>query len=38
MNSEWEFTRDIVQRFKVSWRGVPAVLDPPYMCKSTGGS
>ena len=37
-NSEWSFTRDIVQRFKVSWRGVTAVLDPHYMVKSTGGS
>lgn len=37
-NSELAFTRDIVARFKVSWRGVAAVLDPHYMIQSTGGS
>jgi hypothetical protein len=36
--SEWAFTRDIVQRYKVSERGVAAVKDPHYVVKSTGGS
>ena len=37
-NSEEAFTRDIVQQFKVSERGVAAVMDPHYMVQSTGGS
>ena len=37
-NSEWAFTRDIIQRYKVSERSVAAVLDPHFMVKSTGGS
>lgn len=32
-NSEAEFTRDIVLRYKVSERGVPWVADPRYMAK-----
>ena len=34
-NSEAEFTQDIVARFKVSERGVPAVIEPRYMVKCT---
>lgn len=34
-NSEMEFTHDIVSRFKVSERGVPAVIEPRKMVKST---
>lgn len=37
-NSEEAFTRDIVQQFKVSERGVCAVMDPHFMVQSTGGS
>jgi len=37
-NSEWAFTRDIVQRYKVSERSVAAVIDPHYVVQSTGGS
>ncbi len=36
-NSEWAFMRDIIQRYKVSERSVCAVMDPHYMCNSTGG-
>lgn len=32
-NSEPEFSRDIVLRFKASERGVPAVMDPRYMLR-----
>lgn len=35
-NSEAEFTHDIVQRFKVSERGAPAVIEPRYVVKCTG--
>ncbi len=35
VNSEMEFTHDIVQRFKVSERGTPAVIEPRKMVKST---
>lgn len=34
-NSELEFTNDIVERFKVSERGVPAVMEPRYVQKNT---
>jgi hypothetical protein len=34
-NSEPEFTQDIVTRFKVSFRGVPAIENPRYMVKCT---
>lgn len=34
-NSEAEFTNDVVARFKVSERGVPAVIEPRYVCKNT---
>ncbi len=37
-NSEADFYRDIVQQYKVSWRGVAGVLDPHYATQSTGGS
>ncbi len=37
-NSEAAFHRDIVAQYKVSWRGVAAVLDPHYVIQSTGGS
>lgn len=33
-NSEEEFTRDVVMRWKASERGTPATLDPRYMVKS----
>ena len=36
--SDAEFDRDIVQQYKGSYRGVAAVLDPHYMCNSTGAS
>lgn len=36
VNSELEFTNDIVSRTKVSERGVAAVLDPRYVVKCTG--
>lgn len=35
VNSEMEFTNDIVQRFKVSEWGVPAVFEPRKVVKST---
>ena len=35
VNSEAEFTNDIVARFKVSERGTPAVIEPRYVCKNT---
>ena len=35
VNSEMEFTHDIVQRFKVSERGTPAVIEPRRMVKCT---
>ena len=35
-NSEAEFTQDIVARFKVSERGVAAVMDPRFVVRSTG--
>ena len=35
VNSEMEFTHDIVQRFKVSERGTPAVVEPRKMVKCT---
>lgn len=35
MNSELEFTHDIVERFKVSERGAAAVFEPRYMTKNT---
>ena len=38
MNSEAEFTQDIVVRFKASERGAAAVLNPRYVVKSTGAS
>lgn len=34
VNSEEEFTRDILYRFKVSERGVPNVIDPRYVTKN----
>lgn len=34
-NSEAEFTRDIVMRWKVSERGTPAVVEPRYAVKCT---
>lgn len=34
-NSEAEFTQDVVSRFKVSERGVPAVMEPRRMVKCT---
>ena len=37
-NSDADFDRDIVQQYKGSYRGVAAVLDPHYMCNSTGAS
>jgi hypothetical protein len=37
-NSEVAFTHDVVQRYKVSWRGVMAVMDPRQMYQSTGAS
>jgi hypothetical protein len=37
-SSEDAFTRDIVQKYKVSERGVAAVFDPHYVVQSTGGS
>ena len=33
-NSEEEFNRDVVMRWKCSERGTPATLDPRYMCKN----
>jgi hypothetical protein len=35
-NSEAEFSRDIVQQYKVSERGVAAVMDPHYVVMSAG--
>ncbi len=35
-NAEAEFDRDIVAQFKASMRGVPAVLKPHYVLRSTG--
>lgn len=35
-NSELEFTNDIIGRFKVTERGVPAVIEPRRMVKCTG--
>jgi len=35
VNSEAEFTNDIVTRIKVSERGAPAVVEPRYVCKNT---
>lgn len=35
VNSEMEFTRDIVSRFKVSERGAAAVIEPRYVVKCT---
>lgn len=35
-NSEEEFNRDIVARFKASERGAAAVMDPRYVVQSTG--
>lgn len=37
-NSEKAFERDILYQFKISWRGVAAVVDPLYMVYSTGAS
>lgn len=34
-NSEMEFTRDIVEQYKVSEYGVPAVVEPRYVAKCT---
>lgn len=36
--TEAGFNRDIVNLYKVSWRGVAGVLDPHYAIQSTGGS
>ena len=35
VNSEMEFTRDIVARFKVSERGAAAVIEPRYVVRCT---
>ncbi len=35
-NSEKDFERDILYQFKISWRGVAAVVDPLYMVYSAG--
>lgn len=37
-NSEAAFERDVVAQFKISYRGVAAVVDPHYMVYSSGGS
>ena len=34
-NSDWEFKQDIVRAWKVSEFGVPAVVEPRYVIKST---
>jgi hypothetical protein len=34
-NATASFERDVVARFKASERGVPAVIDPRYVCKMT---
>ncbi len=34
-NNEMEFTRDIVEQFKVNEYGVPAVVEPRYVVKNT---
>ena len=36
VNSDANFERDILVRYKASERGVPAVLDPRYVVKCTG--
>lgn len=38
VNSEAEFTNDIVARYKASERGVPAVINPRFVVRSTGTS
>lgn len=35
-NSEAEFVQDVVVRYRASERGTPAVMDPRYVCRSTG--